>query len=155
MNRFVKAAYDAVGGKDEFELHERDLITAIGAMFEKAFAKKAAPTKPKQTAPFTAKLLMGALRERTEGRVAVSVSAAGYTDSVQKMLDGLEGLTAADMDVVIDWINVGGLQWWSVQPRWDHVLRHFPAWVSQARQWESKGRPALTEEDKTWESYSG
>jgi hypothetical protein len=52
-------------------------------------------------------------------------------------LRGITDLQSSDLDTVVEWIEAGGLSFWTVKPRFDHVAKHFGNWLATAREWKA------------------
>lgn len=120
----------------------RALVSALAAMLAAPAAAKAKPAGPKLA--FTAQALHAALKERVSHIVGTDLVNGQSFGAANKRIGGISGLTAADLPLLVDWIEAGGFAWMTkVAPHFKMVVFKLDGWTSQARAWDVAGRPAI------------
>jgi hypothetical protein len=127
------------GGVDAYAL-----LHAIAAMLAApAPAKVSKADKPKL--PFTAQALHDALKARVSHIVMCDLVNGQAFGAANRKIGQCAGLTAADLPLLIDWIEAGGFAWMTqTAPAFQTVVFKLDTWVSQAREWDRKGRPVMS-----------
>lgn len=61
-----------------------------------------------------------------------------------KRLQQIDGLERADLPRVLDWIESGGLAWWTYgRPTFESACNNIGKWIAESREWDRRGRPAM------------
>lgn len=115
------------------------LIGAIAAMLAAPAAAKAKPDGPKLA--FSPQSLYEAISRDTT--VACGVVNSQSFGHLGRKLKGIPGLQAADVGLLVDWINAGGFHWVTGAVTFQLVVNRIDTYINSARSWDEAGRPAM------------
>lgn len=132
---------------DDYPVGEqfRDLKVAIALMLAEATkpATKASRA-PKYNLPINPGDMVDLVRARLAGKLIADPVSKDWYGRIGKAMGSVDGLTRADVDTLIDWIDAGGLKWWTYGvPTFVTLCTNFAAWLGQARTWDERGRQEL------------
>lgn len=57
-----------------------------------------------------------------------------------------------DLELLIQWVQSGGLSWWTGKPTFEHLMIHLPKWLGYAREWRKKNG---TSTEDLWGAFKG
>lgn len=137
--RILAAAEQCIGRVDQH------LMLAIALMLDEA--TKPTPRRasaPKYNLPINPGEMVDLVRARLGGKLIADPVASDWYGRIGKAMGQVDGLTRADVDILIDWIAAGGLNWWTYGvPTFVTLCTNFAAWLGQARTWDERGRQEL------------
>lgn len=132
------------------ELDDADtaLLRGIAAMLNvpnpRSKAVKSEDTyQPDPAVPFTANDVHRLLLVKAGDVVICQPAGAANFAAINAHIKATPDLVRSDLDALVDWLVAGGLSFWSVKPRFDHVAKHFLSWIGNAREWKA-GRTDIT-----------
>lgn len=110
------------------------LLKAMALMIHEATkpAKKKTKTKAEPTLPFGPKELYEACLARVPHIIACEPYDSRWFGRLGKVLQASKGLSKGDLELLVGWIEGGALDFgdsWS----FEHIIKHFPNWMAQAR----------------------
>jgi hypothetical protein len=121
------------------------LLDAIALMLDAATAResKKAPAK-KYNLPISPGEMVSLVRTRLAGKLIADPIAADWYGRIGKAMGQVDGLTRADIDTLVEWIDAGGLNWWTYGvPTFVTLCTNFSKWMPEAREWHNRGRQVL------------
>jgi hypothetical protein len=128
----IRAAADM----DLGDLDDR-LVNAIACMVEAATAKG----KPAKDGP---KLEVGVAPVfeaiKATGKVLCEPVDNRWFGRLGKLLTQVK-VGPSELTLLCEWLEAGGVGWWSSPPTFEHALNNLPRWLNTATEWDRRGRP--------------
>lgn len=126
-------------GRDAYEKEPDKALGLIRAFA--AIAAESGKRNPKQKEevqraplPFTPRELYELVRDSCPNVACVPVSRNWFGLLGTKM-QNTGSLQRSDMQLMVDWINGGGLSWMEGVADFGMIVRKFPEWMARARLW--------------------
>lgn len=134
--RRIRAA--AVG---DWNAPQSAMLDAFAAMLEAATAK---PTKAKADPAAKLPVSPGVVFEaiKATGKVLCEPVDSRWFGRLGATLKQLR-LERDTLAVLCDWLEAGGIAWWSSPPTFDHVFANLAKWANYALEWDTRGRQEL------------
>jgi hypothetical protein len=116
---------------------DEPLIRAIACMIAEATKKQPRKQPAKSKAPFPPADFFEMFKD--SDYFALDTIQSSMYGRAGKMLSEIKDVTLEDVELVIEWVEGGGLEWWSVKPAAKHIVNNFPTWLAQAKAAGAKG----------------
>jgi hypothetical protein len=145
MNARAKRILAAAGECKSLDATQFDLLTAIALMLDEATKPTTKASRaPKYELPVNPGVFVDMVRARLAGKIIADPVSRDWYGRIGKAMGSVEGLTKADIDTLIDWVDAGGLKWWTYGvPTFITLCTNFSGWLAQARTWDERGRQEL------------
>ncbi len=120
------------------------LIKAFAVMLSApAPSRKALAAEAGPALPFSVQEMHQMLLARVGHLVVCDLVNGSVFGHLGRKLKGIAGLTRADLDHLVSWIEAGGLAWMTTQPTFQSIVHNCDKWFATAREWDRRGRQTL------------
>jgi hypothetical protein len=123
--------------------YEERMVRAIAAMLSVQKANKR-PRVDESKLIVPPRTLFEAVRKGCPDKVLCEPIDARWFGRLGAALKALPSFTEADPQLLVDWLNAGGMSTWPQGvPTFSHLITHLDRWTAFAREWDQRGRQTI------------
>ncbi len=113
---------------------QEKMLRAICTIVAEATKRPSTARKPPEAVlPFGPTEVHQRLLNEASEHVSVATYDGRSFGRLGKTLQSINDLQKDDLDKLIVWLQRGGVRHWDTPPNWDHCIKHFVSWLTQAR----------------------
>lgn len=139
----VRIGLEVLGEDISPGAYEVRMVKAIAAMLAAAkVTKKARVDETKLTVP--PRKLFEAIRQGCPDKVLCEPIDGRWFGQLGGALKALPSFTEEDPQLLVDWLNAGGMSTWPQGvPTFGHLVKRLNDWLAFAREWDKRGRNTI------------
>ena len=142
--RILKAAQDFASNEVEGleNAGQAIMLGAIAVMLDAAVKQPKVTRKKKDAVvlPFTLEVFYETLKDECSGHLNIDTYTGSSFGRLGKTLKAISPpIEEKDLDLLVSWIQSGGVDFWNEPPTWNHLIRNIVTWIAKAREYEYRG----------------